>query len=311
MFKHISVLLLGIVSATSSLAGEYKVDFSKNETDRAAKWYGPGYEGRVRPIERIEKLGVKRFEQSYLLHSGQGSDEEPNPVPSIIQTQATNGGLGSSVVGPLFNHIHDQDQEIELVEENRDKDDKIIKSISSRRLKSCPIANVHVMPNHPCLKLEWNSLLFNIDEHELSATFDIVVTKKCVYPHTNIPCIGFKEVTYRWDIYVKPGGLDKTYITNPVRPLDPSKPKLHYKYFARGSAILVRDFEINGKDVTEYDGVTGQRNRLAAVFHPNPNDCIDINSAVPLSGTGSLPPSSINFCAGSCSGYMLAATNGA
>ena len=146
---------------------------------------------------------------------------------------------------------------------------------------------------------------------------------------------------YRWKILVREA------IIGSIRQESGDR-TFNFKFHARAGNIKVKEFEL-GYDVNDNDVIDGGEidkvrpfykdgtvNPLYSVRHPNPTDCIDIDfelkkdhfdkvgetkvlelgEKMPREELKKIfenlrkPKSGIQFCAGSCSGYMLAASNG-
>ncbi|MEM7060325.1 MAG: hypothetical protein AAF557_22320 [Pseudomonadota bacterium] len=180
-------------------------------------------------------------------------------------------------------------------------------------------------PDHKLLKLEYHFL--DIEIHN-NGSADIIAIAKKSFESTLIG--GFKiGIWYEWKIFVEPGGIKQGEIHKPIGKFDENGDPIifNYKYHARAPNIIIKSFKVgidkNNDDVidegeindVEYFLPNGDVNRLGAVFHPNNSDCIDIDMVVDLDGNGKPVdpnnPKHLMFCAGSCSGYLLAATNGA
>lgn len=192
-------------------------------------------------------------------------------------------------------------------------------------------------PNNPNLSLDLNRLCFDLQAGRI--VFNI--TAKKTYDTNEGLSIG---IWYRWSIAVEEifiGSIEqiiggKTFNLK----LHARAPHLKVISFEVG-------FDKDGDDILdEADGeiahvkpfsANGSINPLYAVRHPNNTDCIDIDIAIPsYSPPGDLGTitelnledsddvtvfedilasfqsdgTGIQFCAGSCSGYMLAASNG-
>lgn len=192
---------------------------------------------------------------------------------SLAAQQLSLGGLSGSVIAPIFL-------------------DSVVEKARTPRVKE---------------EIIWNSLFFDIDRLNETGLFDISAFKRQI----NEQGVVVGTVTYRWQIFVKEGGLIIDEIPNPVH-FDKSGNPMKYKIHARSPYIEVRSFEIDGEDVPYYNQQNGTIHPLGSVKHPNPNDCLDIDSSIPLVGSGQIDatPGNVRFCAGSCSGYMITASNG-
>lgn len=150
-------------------------------------------------------------------------------------------------------------------------------------------------PNNPNLTLKWNRMRFHIDSYNRSAVLDIAAVKTLTENGVET------DIKYRWVIAIRPGGLRTGHIM---------AGDLTYKIYARGQDVEIISFEIDDQPV-KYFFPDGSINQLAKVYSPSNDDCIEIDLKVAVDGDGvitSPTPEMLNFCAGSCSGYLLAAT---
>lgn len=166
----------------------------------------------------------------------------------------------------------------------------------SRGGLSLSVARVMVdpFPDDDNYDIEWNEMKFHINNYNRSATFDIFAVKQ----HKTIP---HDRHSFRWVIAVPAGGLR----SGPI-----NQTPFTYKFYARGQDIEIISFEINGRPV-EYFFHGGELNPLAKIYSPHNDDCIEIDVLVELDGDGKIKspsPQDLRFCAGSCSGFLLAAT---
>ncbi len=151
-------------------------------------------------------------------------------------------------------------------------------------------------PNDPNLSLLWNQMKFHLNEYNRSGVLDITTQKTYTDPVTGQT----KTFQYRWVIAIRHGGLR----SGPRNPVGSN----NWTYFARGDDIEVLTFQVNGKNV-EYYTPNGVPNALAKVYAPNSNDCIIIKTTYQLPPDGITPvgtPTNMFFCAGSCSGFLMA-----
>ena len=160
---------------------------------------------------------------------------------------------------------------------------------------SMAIAHALTWPNAKGLKLKWNGMTFDIDDYNRSAVLDVTALKSLTENGVT------KDIKFRWVIAIKPGGLRTGRI---------KAGEMTYMIYATGKEIEIITFEVDGKPVKYFED-DGRINRLAKVYSPNDNDCIDIKVRVEIDNDGTIKspsPDDLNFCAGSCSGYLLAAT---
>lgn len=168
-------------------------------------------------------------------------------------------------------------------------------SLSGGLAMSMAYALASTWPNDPNMTLKWNKMIFHIDSYNRSAVLDIRTLKTLDQNGVQT------DIKYRWVIAIKPGGLRTGTI---------SAGNMTYKIYARGQDIEVISFEVDDQPV-KYFFSNGDLNPLAKVYSPSNDDCIDIDLKVAIDGDGviiSPSPLAMNFCAGSCSGYLLAAT---
>jgi hypothetical protein len=143
-------------------------------------------------------------------------------------------------------------------------------------------------------QLLWNQMSYHLNEFNRSGTIDVTTKKEFKDQDGSIV-----EHEYRWIIAIQPGGLRVGKIASG-----------HWIYFAQADQVRVIVFQVDGKDVPYFND-EGEPVKLAKVYAPHNDDCILIKAKFPP-GDGDTPigtPESMIFCAGSCSGYLLAATN--
>ena len=192
-------------------------------------------------------------------------------------------------------------------------------------------------PNDGSLRLVLNELCITVGA-DWSMTLDIKAKK--IYRDASVPGFRF-GIWYDWGIKILPGELIGRPITRSIDGKDfnfklhARAPHMEINHFKVGLDFnnnnLIDDYTLNGIKRPETEQVKyffedGTINRLASVMHPNNSDCIDIDlnfdseavkavykggrihaEALASALRGSLK--AIQFCAGSCSGYLLAATN--
>lgn len=193
------------------------------------------------------------------------------------------------------------------------------------------------MANDPNISLVLNKLCF----WEGKKNNEILLRVSAKKSYTSSAAIDLKfGIWYRWTIKI-----DSMFVGEVNQVID--EKQFNLKLHARAPSIQVTKFEL-GFDVNDNDKIDsgevadvrpfnkdGSINPLYAVRHPNNTDCIDIDIK-DSRNTGNLgkietldlkkstgvnklkkilsglkeEKTGIQFCAGSCSGYMLAASNG-
>lgn len=190
-------------------------------------------------------------------------------------------------------------------------------------------------PNDPSIKIVLNKLCFEFTNQGLILN----ITTKKAYSSATVP--GFKVgLWYEWKINVE------EFFVGEIEKIVKGK-KFNLKLHARSENFKVEEFrtgiDVNNDNIVDTGEIfdvqpffkDGSVNFLYSVFSANNTDCIDIDiavkgniSAITSGGkfqaidsakavafsttlsTLSDRENGIQFCAGSCSGYMLAASNG-
>ncbi|MEM9961059.1 MAG: hypothetical protein AAF882_08430 [Pseudomonadota bacterium] len=164
----------------------------------------------------------------------------------------------------------------------------------------CPIfhrgdGNELPSPDDPQLVLKWNAISADINLQRGSARFEIIA-EKCWQKDGSV-------VRFHWIVDCRERGLMYSYIPNPARK------GFNHKYHCRGFDLEVVSFKVNHREIFYFDKDTGELDPLARGLTPLANDCLDIDSKVDLVENTKVSPGDTNFCVGSCSGYLIAATN--
>ncbi len=164
------------------------------------------------------------------------------------------------------------------------------------------------------MKLKWNKIEVDINETMRSAVLEVTTVKTVETTHPD-GSMTSQNYIYYWVIAVERGGLFFAKLKNQ----DPEEYDGWFRYFARGEKIKVITFAA-GKGDTENDlrpvdyfDEDGNLNDLARVYYHSNSDCIEIltKDRFAHGGTyGTNNGNDIRLCAGSCSGYLLAASNG-
>lgn len=166
------------------------------------------------------------------------------------------------------------------------------------------------------MELKWNKIGVDINETMRSAVLEVTTVKTVTTTHPD-NSITTQPYIYYWIIAIERGGLFFAEIKNQQPPLE--KYNGWFRYFARGEKIKVITFAA-GKGDTENDlrpvdyfDEDGNLNDLARVYFHSNSDCIEILTKDRFEHGetyGTNPGNDFRLCAGSCSGYLLAASNG-
>lgn len=154
-------------------------------------------------------------------------------------------------------------------------------------------------PGSDDLTIKWNRI--KITHHPVlgSVRMEVVAVKEQKK-------IG-KKFIYMWEIRIAPGEFRSRKVAG----------KWPFRHFARGKAIQVLTFmagvgdnEKNLKHV-RFINADGTLNPLARAYYHSNSDCLEIKSKKDLTVDGTIggKGNKVEICGGSCSGYLLAATN--
>lgn len=285
----LAILLIG----TPSFADQVKIYFdgAGSEPYQDVEWYAPEISTEALTLDDFHG---KKFQELNMV--GQSlkkriddvrRDNIDNTQLALGIRQMAAGGLATTAMYPAFLNASE------------------LRTVGN--LKPSDIKNQ---------ELVWNEMIFEVESVENSPNytgrFTINAQKKITFRN---PISGGEDIiifaNYEWIIHTTEGGLIYARIPDPKMPDGSSMQGFNHKYHARSPHIKVVSFKINGAEVPYFDSQTGMLYKVGNVKHPSPSDCLDIDTVRPLIGSGTIEmrPRDIRFCAGSCSGYLITATN--
>lgn len=266
-------------------------------------------------INPLAKVAAPVFgeEGNAYVFSGPGNIDQYLTGNFKIDVVVDRGGSSSEWYGVLDTDLADLNSDLAGADQRpplrhiNDYESILGRQIEAGGLETLSAAILRVPnPGNNNLKVNWNKLHFDIDHIKRSATMRITTTKH----YTDSVTGAAKDFIYRWEMDVAEDGLH-------YRDIGSADPKTPHRYFAMGRSLQIRKFEAApGKDPMklreiEFIFEDGTLNPLARVYSHSNADCIEIKSSKKLDNAGILGGAGVKleFCAGSCSGFLLAATN--